>query len=525
MSDDVVKGSLFKLAQKMWARRKWLVISVFAASFAAVLSLVTFLPDMYQSTATVLVEREQIPDTVVRPAAGAEVETRLKTISEQILSRSRLQEMINLFGLYPDLKGKTPVETVVEQMRRDIHLEIKGAEGGVSPRTTVAFALSYRGRNPQTVAAVANTLASFYIEENWRTRGRQATEAAEFFKVQLDEMRKRLEEQERQTSEVRRRHPGQLPQQAQANLVTLERLNMQLRLNMERLTRVVERREALAKQLADALPYGSLGGGPGVKGERISKLRQELMELRTRFSDKYPDIIRLKTEIAALEHETGEMNPDGGPRANPEASPTVQRSRQALEEVETEIQSIKGEEKHLEQAITAYQRRIERAPTQEQEFPELLREYETTKDLYSSLLRRYADAQRVESWEARQRGEKFRILDPAVPANHPTAPNRVRLLLMGLAFSFGIAAGAVMLAEQIDSTFHTVDDLRSFTKAPVLVSIPRIATEGDTDRRWQLMRLGLAAATVGLLLIIGASYYIAHENEEMVRLLMRSGRS
>lgn len=525
MGDDVVKVSPFELAQTVWARRKWLATLVFGASFAAALSLVTFLPDLYQSTATVLVEREQVPETVVRPAAGGEVETRLKTISEQILSRSRLQELINLFGLYPDLKGKTPAETVVEQMRRDIRLELKGAESGGSPHATVAFALSYRGRNPQTVAVVANTLASFYIEENWKTRGRQATEAAEFFKVQLDEMRKRLEEQERRTSAVRRRHPGQLPQQAQANLVTLERLNMQLRLNMERLTRVVERREALAKQLTDALPYGSLGGGPGAKGERISKLRQELMELRTRFSDKYPDVIRLKTEIAALEREPGETNPDRRPRTDPEASPAVQRLRQALEEVETEIQSIKGEEKNLHQAIAAYQRRIESAPTQEQEFPELLREYESTKDLYSSLLRRYSDAQRVESWEARQQGEKFRILDPAVPANHPTAPNRFRLILMALALSFGIAAGAVVLTEQIDSTFHTVDDLRSFTRVPVLVSIPRIATEGDSARRRQLIRIGLAAATVGLLLIIGASYYVAHENEEIVRLLTRSGRS
>lgn len=515
MNGDMSQGSAFELAWALWERRKWLSIIIFGVLFSAVVGIVLFLPNIYKSTATVLVERDHAPETFARPTAGVEVDTRLRAISEQILSRSRLQNLVSLYNLYPEMRKRSPLEEVVERMRRDIRLELKGAERLGGPSATVAFALSYQGRDPKTVSLVANTLASFYIEENWKARGRQATETAEFFKIQLDEMRKRLDEQGRKVSEFKTRHPGDNPQQAQANLAALDRLNMQLRVNMERLTRVMERRETLAKQLGDALPYGSLGS-PGPNAERIGKLRQELRELRTRYSDQYPDVIRLKTEIAALER---------GDHAEARSDPAVPRLKQALNEVEAEIQGIKEEDGRLQKAMAAYYRKIEGAQAEAPEVPELLRNYEATKDLYSSLLKRYADAQHAESWEVRQKGEMFRILDPAVPANHPSAPNRFRLILMGLVLSLGAAVFAAVLADQMDTTFHTVDDLRAFTKVPVLVSIPYIATEADGIRKRQRIRLAAVAAVLGLALIIGFSYYVAHENEGIVKMVSRGPRS
>lgn len=520
MNGDMPQHSLLELAQVVWGRRKWLAILVFAAAFSAVASVIAFMPDLYRATATVLVDRDQVPEALMKLTVTGEVETRLRAINEQILSRARLQEIINLFNLYPRARKKSPAEELIQQMRRDIRLELKSVEQGYGPRPTVAFALSYQGREPGTVALVANTLASSFIEENWKARGRQATETAEFFKTQLEAMRKRLDEQERKVGEFRRRYPGEYPQHTQAHLVALERLNMQLRLNMDRLTRVIERREALARQLAEALPYGSpdgRAGPPSAKSGRIAKLKQELMELRTRYSDSYPDVIRVKAEIAALERETGEAKAGG--------DPTVQQLKRSLSEVEAEIGAIKAEEKRLQQAIIAYERRIEGATAAAPEFSDMLSEYETTKDLYSSLLKRYADAQHAENWETRQKGEKFRILDQALPPTHPVAPNRPRLLLMGLALAIGAAAAAVMLAEQMDSTFHSVDDLRAFAKVPVLASIPRIVTEEDTSKREQRLRAAAAAAMIGIAVIVATSYFFARENESLVRLLSRGQAS
>src|SRR5207249_1580369 len=166
-----------------------------------------FLPDIYRSTATVLVERHQVPETFVRSSVTGELETRLQTISQEILSRARLEDLITRFGLYPDLRDRLPVEAVVEKMRRDIQLELKGVEQQMSGRNaTVAFNLRYRGRDPERVAAVANTLASFYVEENSNLRERQASKTTQFVKDQLAEAKKRRDVQEAVVGDLRARN-------------------------------------------------------------------------------------------------------------------------------------------------------------------------------------------------------------------------------------------------------------------------------------------------------------------------------
>lgn len=521
MQDQTRKGSGFDLALEVWSQRKWLAVLVFSGAFTVVVSIVTFLPNIYRSTATVLVEHQQIPEEFVRSTVTGALENRLQTITQEILSRSRLEDLINRFGLYTDLKEQVPLEEVVKRMRQDIELEFKGVQENRPDRTTIGFAISYKGSDPQTAVLVTNTLASFYIEENSKVRERQAAGTAQFLQVQLEEMKKRLDEQEHRVSEFKMRYMGELPQQQEANLATLERLNTQLRLNSDNQTRASKRQAALAEQLTEVDSSGP-AGGPDATATRIAKLKQELTELRTRFSDKYPDIIQVKLEIAALEEQLTRTKSDR--ESGREEVPTslyVLELKKALSEVDAEIKALKDEEKSLRQAIATYQRRVENTPKREQEFQELSRDYETTKELYRSLLKRYEDAQLAESMEQRQKGEQFRILDPAIPPKEPAAPKRLQLILMGFLLSFGLAAGAVVLAEQLDTSFHTVDELRAFTKVPVLVSIARIVTEADNDRkRWRFC-LGVTTVMLGLALIVGASYYIAHGNKQLVWMLAR----
>ncbi|MCI0410107.1 MAG: hypothetical protein L0191_16380 [Acidobacteria bacterium] len=524
MADEARKGAGFELIWAVWNRRKWLAILLFAAPVSAVVSLVTFLPNIYRSTATVLVERQQVPETFVRATVTSGLETRLHTISQEILSRSRLEGLITRFGLYPDLREQTSPEAVIERMRRDIKLDLKAVAAEGRGGATIAFSLSYLGSDPQTVALVTNTLASFYIEENLKVRERQAAGTAEFLRVQLQEVKQRLDEQERRVSEFKKRYIGELPQQMQANLATLEGLNVQLRLNSDNQIRAMDRREALAKQLAEADSFGS-GGGPDATAARIARLSQELTQLRTLFSDKYPDVIRLKAEIAALESQLAEKKLDGKQEENTPGFPTspyVLQIKQGRSEVEAEIKGLKREEQRLRDAIATYQRRVEGTPQREQEFQEMSRDYETTTQLYRSLLTRYEEAQIAESMEQRQKGEQFRILDPAIASQQPAAPDRIRLILMGFLLSLGLAAGAVMLAEQLDTSFHTVDDLRTFATVPVLVSIPKIVTGADVSRRRWRFRLAAAVAMLSLGLIIGVSYLVAQGSVPLVGPLARS---
>ena len=507
---------------EVWSRRKWLAVVVVVLVFAGTAGIAKFLPDIYRSTATVLVERHQVAETFVRSSVTGELDTRLQTISQEILSRARLVDLITRFGLYRDVRERAPIETVVEKMRRDIQLELKGVDQTTGRTVTVAFNLSYRGRDPETVAGVTNTLASFYVEENSKIRERQAAGTAQFLKVQLDETKRRLDEQDRRLNDFRTRHVGELPQQMAVNLATLERLHAQLHLGSANQLRAMDRRATVLKELAEADP-GSGVGVPDATSARLAKLKQELLDLRRRFTDKYPDVVRVKMEIAALEREMAEAKPDASPAPAASADPAVLRLRAALREVGAEIEALKAEEQRLRRDIAAYQRRVENAPQREQEFKELSRDYDMTKDLYASLLKRYEDAQLAESMEQRQQGEQFRILDAALPARLPAAPNRLRLMLMGLMVSLGIAAAAVMLAEHVDTSFHTIDSLRAITKAPVLVSIPLIVSDADRRRKKWRQCLTAASVLVALALIVQASAYIARGNEQLVTMLGRSG--
>src|SRR5438132_1261637 len=540
MTDETRKGSGLDTVLAIWSRRKWLAIIGFVFPLTAAASVVTFLPNVYRSTATVLVDRQQIPETFVRSTVTSALETRLHTISQEILSRSRLEDLINRFGLYADLRTRVPLEDVIARMRSDTKLDLKSVEARGQREATVAFTISYQGSDPSTVAVVTNTLASFYIEENLKTRERQATSTAEFLKVQLGETKRRLDEQEQRVSEFKRRHLGELPQQLETNLGTLERLHTQLRLNADNQTRAAERRLSLSSQLAEAesllsvSPLATAAAGPVAAPEspevRLTRLKEDLVRLRTQFSEKYPDVVRVAGEIAALERDLAdaksrEVKAEEKPTASPPTplTPYVLRLKEALGEVEADIKVFKGEEKRLKDGIATYQGRVENVPRREQEFRELSRDYDSTRELYQSLLKRYEEAQLAENMEQGQKGEQFRVPDPALPNTEPAAPNRMRLLSVALLGSLGVAVVLVALAEKVDSSFHAVDDLRGFSAVPVLVSIPLIVTQTSLRRhRWR-MRLAVGAAFMGLVLIVGTGYVAAHGNERLVSFLGRGG--
>ncbi len=193
--------------------------------------------------------------------------------------------------------------------------------------------------------------------------------------------------------------------------------------------------------------------------------------------------------------------------------------RQAVAEAEAEIKILKAEENQLRQAIAGYQRRVQDTPVREQQFKELARDYEATRELHASLLKRYAESQIAESMEHRQKGEQFRVIEPALPADNPVAPNRLRLLVAGVALAAGAAIGLVLFAEQLDTSFHTVNEIRAFTRLPVLVSIPAISTPRDRRRRRRVRQLVAVSALAGLVLVVGAAWWLAHGNEYLVSML------
>ena len=505
----------------VWKRRKGLALGAFALCLALLLGISVFLPDIYTSTATVLVDQDQFA-SLVRPTAGEgegrqqTVEMRLQTLNQQVLSRGRLQEVIERLNLYPELRNRLPMEDLVGRLRKNINLELNNIEQEPGRKSTIAFNVSYRASDPRTAALVANAVASFFVDQNWKTRGQQATETAAFFKAQLDDMKKQLEEKERRVAGLGRLGPGG----AGEYLVPYERLGDQLRLNMERIARLTDRRDSITKQLSELDPSGD----PRAKVEYLAKLRRDLNEMRTRLTNEHPDVMRAEAEIAAIESGSADAKFNAKSKGDGSGDPAIQRLRNELREVNNEIQSAKQEGQRIQGGIGDYQRRLEAARTAESRSPDAVRDYETTKELYVGLLKKYADAQQAESLEQSQRGDRFRILDSALPPRYPSAPNRLLLKILSLLAALGFAAGIVALAERLDNSFHSVESLRSFTSVPVVASIRRIETASDRVRTRRATSLKLVAVTAVLALVVAFSYYFAHNNEGIVYMLSRSPR-
>jgi polysaccharide chain length determinant protein (PEP-CTERM system associated) len=509
----------------VWSRRKWLAIVVFVIPLSGAVSLVMALPNVYRSTANVLVERQQLPENLVKTTVNSDVEVRLRTLSAEILRGARLQDLIQRFGLYPELRGGTPAGEAVERMRSDISLELISdpQKSRAGETTTIAFALRYQGRDPGTVALVTNALASFYIEENLKVRERLAVGTTEFLRAQLDQTKKRLDEQQRRLSELGRQHIGELPPQVPGNLARLDVLADRLRMNRTEQVRAQERRETLAGQLAQA----EASSGFETDAMRLARLRRELTTLRIKYTDKWPDIIRIKDEIATLEQKLANPEP---PTKTPEAAalaltPEVLRLRDAVRTANTEIGLLKEDEQRLLRSIDLYQKRVDNAAQHEPEYQELTRDYETNKNLYRTLVQRYEAAQIGEDMEQRQQGERFTILDPAAPSDIPFAPNRPRLLLVAVALCLGLAGVAVVVAEVLDTSFHSAVDLRTATTAPVLVRIPSIVTEADTRRRRWRFRFAVVGTVLALILVGGGSYFLGLGNDRLVQMLSRERRA
>ena len=515
----------FDFVLDVWQRRKWLALVAFSAGFAGIASLALSLPNIYRASATVMVERQQVSESFVRPTVTSELETRIQTIHKQVMSRARLGEIINRLGLYPELRGQIPVDAIVERMRRDVDFSVSGVDQTSGRTSTIAFTISYTGRDPVTAAEVANLLTEFHVEENTKSREQQAVRTADFLRSQLDEIKRSLDSDQQRIGDYKRQHNGELAEQVETNLAALERLNNQLRLNGEYQIRAMERKERLEREAATAAaaPPSVLHQAVSTPASELAKLNDQLTDLRRKYSDQYPDIIHLRQEIAALEQVVA-ADANAHPAATPEPPPeaaTAHANEQALREVDGQLQSLKSEEALLRQVIATYEGRVENAPKRQEEVQQLSRDSEASKERYETLLKRYEEARLTESLEQGQNIERFRVLDPAIPSGRPTAPNRPWLLGMGLAGSLVLALVAVVGAEKLDTTFHSVEDLRAFARIPAIAVIRRIPTPSET-RSLRVRRVLVTASVVAALaLIVAGGRHIGLGNEQIVMMTAR----
>jgi polysaccharide chain length determinant protein (PEP-CTERM system associated) len=489
-------------------RRKSAIVIPFVLIAMGTFAVARYLPDQYRSETVILVVPQQVPESYVRATVTTRIEDRLQSISQQILSRSRLERIITDFNLYEKEWRSGIKEDVVEKMRKDIAVDVLKGD---------AFRVAYVGDNAVTVMKVTDRLASLFIEENLKDREMLAEGTNQFLTVQLEDAKRRLVEQEKKLEAYREQHSGELPSQADANLQTVQNTQMQIQAVVESLNRDQDRRLLVERSLADFNSDAQAVPVPGQDADveqpaaqQLARAELVLHDLELRLKPEHPDVMRLKRTIAGLQQRAAAeaaaapASPDAG--VSPAQLTRRNRAKelqQELDGLDRQIAAKHAEEDRLRKVTSTYQARLEAVPTRETELAELTRDYATTQQIYSSLLAKNEESKVAANLERRQIGEQFKLLDPARRAEKPFSPNRQRINMLG---SFaGLALGLALAAflEYRDSSFRSRDDITSVLALPVLAQIPILVTTADRQGRGR-RRLFLSTAAAAACATAGA---------------------
>ena len=489
-----------------WRRKWWFVFPVVIGTIIAVVYSYS-LPSLYRSSTLIMVEEQTVPTSYVSPTVTSTVEHRLNTISQQILSRTNLEKIIRQFGIY---KGNEPAPTGLEDIAERVKSKVKKLLASLNiyesqemtswvpeehvnkMRETIAitvmggrerknaFTIAYTNRNPEIAMQVTNSLASLFIEENLKARERQAEGTSNFLASELGVAEKELQSLESLLKAFKERHQGSLPEQLDANLRTLDRMQLELQTVNESIRNAAERRVFYEQQFESTFVENNPVSAPLVSAPQASeveleRLRSELTRLQAEFNDNYPDIVVLKKRISDIE---GQFVAETIPQERPRIVRNVNAERRAqledqLRSLNTEISALKLRQENILLSIKEYERRIEETYSNELQLLTLIRDYGMSKSNYETLLEKRLNAKMSENLEKRQKGEQFRILDPANLPIIPYTPDRRQIILLGSLLSGAVGAGLIFLLEYLYPYFRKPEDLQATLGLPVMVTIPR----------------------------------------------------
>lgn len=485
---------------RIWRHRLLFLICAFLG-WAAGTTVGSLLPARYRSETVILIEQQRVPEHYVEPNIAIDLQVRLQTMSEQILSRTRLLGIIEKFGLYTKARRRLDSDGVVEMMRKDIGIDlVKGDGRGVS-----AFKVSYSANSPFVAQQVTAELTSLFIGEDLRNRTLMSENTTAFLETQLDAARKNLEEQEQRLRDFKTRYLGELPEQTTTNVQILSGLQGRLQAASDALNQAQQQRlylQSLMTEYRSLRPNGSVENGKTSilpssyeLDKRLELLRAQLSDLRAKYTELHPDVVRTKQEIAATtrlrdeaekEHktpasETSETASSPTVALEPGSTPVLQIASQ-LKANQLDIDNRQREIKHIESEVESYQQRLNLAPAREQEMATLTRDHEQSRAYYDSLLAKRNQSGMATDLERQQQGEQFRMIDPPSLPQKPYSPNRLMFCVAGLAA--GLALGVILLGalEFASPRLYREEEVRTLIDAPLMISIPPVITDAEKRR-------------------------------------------
>jgi polysaccharide biosynthesis transport protein len=507
-------------------RRHWQFLIPLFLGWALIFGASWFLPSMYKSETTIIVEQPTVAKELVPSNINDDLQSRLQSITQQILSRTRLLHIIETLDLYHEKqKGATP-DDLVEQMRKDIDIQLVRAPGN----DLTSFNVSFSARDPRVAQQVTSELTNLFISENLEVQTTQSKDTTEFFEAQLEESRSSLAAQEQKIQQFKAQHVSDLPGQLQSNLTILTGLQNQRQTEEDNLDRAKQQSVYYQSLLGQyrtlqSSPKAAGNGGPvGLPAidDELEKLRGQLAEFTARgYTDRHPDVRKVKDQIVQtlamrqqivsdLKSASQTDAANGAPAQNSFDS----QDTPAMAELKSQLQANKIEIANRERSIAAlntkisdYQARLGQEPVREQELADLSRGYDQSKANYDDLLKKKNASALSTSLTERQQGEHFRVLDPPSLPLKPAFPNHLKLCGMGLGVGLGLGLALVAGTEFLDDRIYSEKELKTLVPVAVLSEIPSISTVEEVKNNKRAAWLAWVAATVVFVSILAGTAF------------------
>ena len=476
-------------------KKRWWIIAIPAILLPILAYAASYLVSpQYTSQTLVLVEQQKVPDTLVKPVIDSDISGRLASMKEQILSRSRLQPILERFNLFAG--DHMNMDDRIDFMRKSI--EIKPIQSEMA-HGLPGFFISFKANDARTAQAVCEEITSMFVTENLRARADQTQGTTDFLKQQLDQAKRNLDEQDAKLAKFQQQYVGKLPGQEEGNINMLNSLNTQLSASSQQLDRMQQDKtlmEAmLSQQQKDTATPDTQRVAPQAQQTELQSLFAQEADLTGRYTDDYPDVVAIRRKIRDLKHQMAQAPaPSSTSTAAPVSrvdSPDTQRLKLQIRALDMQIAQRKRDQGGIQSQVGLYQERIASSPVVQEEYKNLTRDYQTSQAAYDDLQRKMTESRMASDLEHRQQGEQFKVMDAANLPDAPTSPKRPVFGAGGFVLGLALGLGIVGLLEYRDTALRSERDVWAFTKLPTLANISLIEDLESSTSQPKKPRKGL----------------------------------
>ena len=470
-------------------RRRWVLIVVLGLIGPPLAYAVSrILPERFRSQTLVLIEQPTVSNKIVESLDTSDINQRLSSMQQQILSRSRLEPIIRQFNLYPQDVNRKSMDELVARLQRTIEVTPIAPMTETRTQQLPGFYIAVTLDNARNAQEVCTAVTSLFIEQNLRLRQEHSEVTTQFLAQELESAKASLDEQDGKLAAFKSHHIGELPDDEQTNLNLLTGLTSQLDASTQALARAQQDKtftESLLSQQVAALQASQTGQNPETLEQQLIALQTRLANLQSTYTEDHPDVIRAKHDIAVLQKKIadseGQNNAPGagkGQRMSVEPA-QIQQLRAQVHNDDLMIASKTKEQEQIRKQIGLYQERVQSSPAVEQQYKELTRGYQTALDSYNELQKKRDNSEMATNLERKQEGEQFSVLDPANLPGKPSFPNRPLFALGGLGGGLALGLGLAFLLEMKDTSVKTERDVEFALRLPVLAMVPEIVPASE----------------------------------------------